>query len=295
MDKRHAILLTVVGVICVVCIVVSLVFFTGDNKMGYNENPILETDRNIKNVDNRSSFLIVYNNISNLILNYYSNKYDVVYGILDTDYIALNNINTSNVNDKLSFLNKNTLFHINMMYVSEGNYSSVFYVDGIAYGDENQRDIYVKCILDYSNLTYAISFISEKEFNNIITNNIIIPEEKISSNLYNNFYTSTNDVLSYCAYYFSDYKYYIQYDRKSAYNKLSSSMKNSFNDYDDFSDYIDENLERFNSSYISGYKLVNDNYKNNYVCTDNNGYMYEFYEYNISVYNLTFDMSKEEG
>ena len=85
MDKRHTILLIIVGAICVVCIVVSLVFFTDDNGIKSNENPILDSDRNIKTVDNRSSFLIVYNNISNLLLNYYSNKYNVVYNILGND------------------------------------------------------------------------------------------------------------------------------------------------------------------------------------------------------------------
>ena len=294
MDKRHTILLIIVGVICVVCIIVSLAFFADDNDIKSNENPILESDRNIKIIDNRSSFLIVYNNISNLILNYFSNKYDVVYNILDNDYIALNGITTNNIKDKLSFLNKNNLFHLNMMYVSEGNDLSVFYVDGIAYGDTNQTELYVKCVLDYSNLTYSISFISEEEYNNIIKNNVIPNEENISSNENNSFYTSTNDVLSYCAYYLSDYKYYIQYDRESAYNKLSGSMKRSFSDYNDFSSYIEENFDRINSSYISGYKLVNDNKKNNYICTDNNGYVYEFYEYSISVYNLTFDKNKEE-
>ena len=294
MDKRHTILLIIVGAICVVCIVVSLVFFTDDNGIKSNENPILDSDRNIKTVDNRSSFLIVYNNISNLLLNYYSNKYNVVYNILGNDYIVENGITQNNIKDKLSFLNKNYLFHLNMMYVSEGNYSSIFYINGITYGDTNQTELYIKCILDYNNLTYSITFIDKDEYNDIIKNNIIPNEENVSSNENNSFYISTNDVLSYCAYYLSDYKYYIQYDRDTAYNKLSSSMKSSFNDYSDFSSYIDENIDRINSSYISGYKLVNDNHKNNYICTDNNGYVYEFYEYSISVYSLTFSKDKKE-
>lgn len=251
------------------------------------ENPVLENDSSIVTVTNKSSFLTIANCMEQFIFNYKQLNSEIILNLYTTEYVKKNDLNLDNVLSNSLLKDVGLLYKINEAYVSEGDEVSTFYVLGVVYNDIKTENIYNKIILDYSNGSYGIEFISEKEYYDIIDNNEVPAETYIIPNNYNKFEVTTVTDMDLCALYLSDYKYNIKHNVNLAYNIIEDNTKNEyFPTVEDFKKYIDDNYLKIKNSYLSKYQVYNDNNKSNYVCVDNNNITYEFYENSILKYTM---------
>ncbi len=251
------------------------------------ENPVLENDSSIVTVTNKSSFLTIANCMEQFIFNYKQLNSEIILNLYTTEYVKKNDLNLDNVLSNSLLKDVDLLYKINEAYVSEGDEVSTFYVLGVVYNDTKTENIYNKIILDYSNGSYGIEFISEKEYYDIIDNNEVPAETYIIPNNYNKFEVTTVTDMDLCALYLSDYKYNIKHNVNLAYNIIEDNTKNEyFPTVEDFKKYIDDNYLKIKNSYLSKYQVYNDNNKSNYVCVDNNNITYEFYENSILKYTM---------
>lgn len=251
------------------------------------ENPVLENDSSIVTVTNKSSFLTIANCMEQFIFNYKQLNSEIILNLYTTEYVKKNDLNLDNVLSNSLLKDVDLLYKINEAYVSEGDEVSTFYVLGVVYNDTKTENIYNKIILDYSNGSYGIEFISEKEYYDIIDNNEVPAEAYIIPNNYNKFEVTTVTDMDLCALYLSDYKYNIKHNVNLAYNIIEDNTKNEyFSTFEEFKKYIDDNYLKIKNSYLSKYQVYNDNNKSNYVCVDNNNITYEFYENSILKYTM---------
>lgn len=251
------------------------------------ENPVLENDSSIVTVTNKSSFLTIANCMEQFIFNYKQLNSEIILNLYTTEYVKKNDLNLDNVLSNSLLKDVGLLYKINEAYVSEGDEVSTFYVLGVVYNDIKTENIYNKIILDYSNGSYGIEFISEKEYYDIIDNNEVPAETYIIPNNYNKFEVTTVTDMDLCALYLSDYKYNIKHNVNLAYNIIEDNTKNEyFPTVEDFKKYIDDNYLKIKNSYLSKYQVYNDNNKSNYVCVDNNNITYEIYENSILKYTM---------
>lgn len=251
------------------------------------ENPVLENDSSIVTVTNKSSFLTIANCMEQFIFNYKQLNSEIILNLYTTEYVKKNDLNLDNVLSNSLLKDVGLLYKINEAYVSEGDEVSTFYVLGVVYNDIKTENIYNKIILDYSNGSYGIEFISEKEYYDIIDNNEVPDQTYIIPNNYNKFEVTTVTDMDLCALYLSDYKYNIKHNVNLAYNIIEDNTKNEyFPTVEDFKKYIDDNYLKIKNSYLSKYQVYNDNNKSNYVCVDNNNTTYEFYENSILKYTM---------
>lgn len=251
------------------------------------ENPVLENDSSIVTVTNKSSFLTIANCMEQFIFNYKQLNSEIILNLYTTEYVKKNDLNLDNVLSNSLLKDVDLLYKINEAYVSEGDEVSTFYVLGVVYNDTKTENIYNKIILDYSNGSYGIEFISEKEYYDIIDNNEVPAETYIIPNNYNKFEVTTVTDMDLCALYLSDYKYNIKHNVNLAYNIIEDNTKNEyFPTVEEFKKYIDDNYLKIKNSYLSKYQVYNDNNKSNYVCVDNNNITYEIYENSILKYTM---------
>lgn len=251
------------------------------------ENPVLENDSSIVTVTNKSSFLTIANCMEQFIFNYKQLNSEIILNLYTTEYVKKNDLNLDNVLSNSLLKDVDLLYKINEAYVSEGDEVSTFYVLGVVYNDTKTENIYNKIILDYSNGSYGIEFISEKKYYDIIDNNEVPAETYIIPNNYNKFEVTTVTDMDLCALYLSDYKYNIKHNVNLAYNIIEDNTKNEyFSTFEEFKKYIDDNYLKIKNSYLSKYQVYNDNNKSNYVCVDNNNITYEFYENSILKYTM---------
>lgn len=290
-DNFKTIVILGVVFLIIFLIIISLSYIEHIKNKNNMENPVLENDNNIVELVNKSSFFTIINCMEHFMNNYKDSNSEIILSLYTDNYVKEHHLNLENVVNNSFLKEKNSLYKISKIYVSDGNQVSTFYICGFVYNDEEKETIYNKVILDYSSGAYGIEFISEKDYYNIVQNNLIPEEKHITLNNYNDFEIATINDISLCALYLSDYKYNIKHNINYAYDNLDNGTKNKyFSSIDDFKKYIDDNYTKIKNSYLSKFQVYNDNNKSNYVCVDNNNITYEFYENSILKYAMSISI-----
>lgn len=203
---------------------------------------------------------------------------NVVYSILDENYIDYRNITLENLESKLSETNPLSVT-IKDMYVAQKDENMEAY---FVYG--NVRDIKTSEISDFSmmvkadmrNRTYKIllqDYIEEK-YNNIqIGEKIKIDlPDKIEANKYNTIDFEAVSDSKYVTDIIRTYKDNMKFSPEEVYNNLDSEYKEKrFKNLELFKKYVSEKVEEIKTLRVEKYqKQKYDNYVQ-YVCIDNNG------------------------
>lgn len=284
----------IIIILCIIFIVITVaVFFVNDYYKNIDEkqseNPILQNDTTIKIVEDKDLLLTCKQIIDGYLINMSNKLYNQVYLLYTDNYINYNNLTVEDIEKiNLSF-NGNYNYHIISMHYSEGNSVTTVYSYGTLYGDNQPINSYFKILLDYSNNSYALEPIDEKQFNEYISYKGKVNEEHVSANDYNKFQKSTVNEPSMCAFYFSDYKYNITYDLETVYNNFSSwFIEEQFKDFSILKNYIENNYNDINLSYLKEYQVYYTDNRTNYVCVASNNLVYEFYVYDLFKYKMSF-------
>lgn len=316
------ILITIILIICIL-----LILLLKNKKLNDEDKTAtpsthidsVEINKKIEKINNKNDYFIVKNCVNTFYLRYsqiYSvSKNDfkleddesnvenakkeniqIIYDMLDDDYIKYKNITMDNLESKLSKINK-VYVDINNIYVCSQNENfDIYFVYGniIDISQENSSEMCLMLKVDKLNRTFKVLLQDyvQKYYNDIEIGkelDIEVPN-KIESKTYNVYKfenitdeTYLNDIFESC-------KNELLYNCESIYSKFDDEYKNSrFKTIEELKEYIKNNRKKIVTMELSKYqKNVYDNYTE-YVCIDSNN---KYYIINVTSpleYTITLD------
>jgi len=206
-------------------------------------------------------------------------KKNVVYQMLDIEYIQQNNIKVNFYNNLLKFIPKQ------MTGIEKGNISKY-----VAYGElveiSTMKKIgnqYFLITLDEVNNTFCIVPIPEDI-------DLQIDIEKIDRNA-NNTYTVANiNQVDMVSKYLASYKENIIYNPEEAYNLLDKSYREArFGNIEKFKEYVENNKTTLTQATVSKYKMSKTDDYTQYTILDQNENYYIFRETAVMEYSVILD------
>ena len=309
MNKKKLLLIMIVLLSILIIGIIVILNILKDNKE-YQERKEMsdeieiiqtETNNQLRNVESRNDFYIVKNCVTKFFINcmepeYIEKNTDVIYNLLDQEYINFKNITKENLSTIIPQI-KTSVIDIMDMYVSEQKSNlSIYIVNGIlrekVSGELSEFQIMLK--IDTINKTFSVflkDYIEETYKDLQIGNNITAKEidnvEKNENNRYD--YKSISDD-EYVNDLFNKYKEEILYNSKLVYNHLDEEYKDRrFDTLEKFQEYAKDNVKNNVIMKLEKYnKTVTDNYTQ-YICIDQKGKTYIFRETAVMNYSLILD------
>lgn len=217
-------------------------------------------------------------------------KKQVIYNILDKEYISKNNITLSNIYDFIYKTNEEKTFTAMKMNMLDGDRIQRFVAYGIVSGKEEVQYEYIIVNLDYYNMTYSIEPIIDSKYNDI--NEIQLEEkiEEISINENNQFNYNRIKKENVIRNYISFYKTNALSNPTIAYNLLDKEYRDKkFRSIEEYKIYVASNKERISSSILESYQIQEDGENTRYICLDTNGNYYIFNETSVMDYTVILD------
>lgn len=325
MDLKKVIIILIIVFIILLGTVVLVLVYNKNFSEKYQatpptEIPEVEIDSKLKKVSIRNDFYVVKNCVDKFYINYAeiydleSDNYimdeeakasiengqqrnaEIIYDMLDPEYIEFKEITKDNILTKLQKMNT-SIVNITNMYVSEKtNNISVYIVQGTLREKKSSEittfQIMVK--VDSFNRTFTIflqDYINEKYKDLKLGNDLYIQvAESIEENLNNKYDFKNISDEEYAIGLFNQYKEEILYSPELVYNNLDTEYKNKrFETLDKFKEFAKNNMRENFIMQIDKYQktVVDDNIQ--YVCMDQYGNYYIFRENAILDYSLILD------
>ncbi len=221
---------------------------------------------------------------------------DILYSILDEEYIHEKDVTASNIKTKLEKIESSTI-NITNMYVSEKNDKiDVYLVKGILKGKNTEKINPFKIIIkvDVSNRTYSVipqEYVEEK-YNNLeagheIDVTVLEGIQKSKNNIFN--YKAVSDEV-YIKSLFSKFKNELQYFTEQAYNNLEPEYKNkNFQTLQVFKEYIENHKSEYNKMQLAKYQKKEIANYTQYIFIDQNNNYYILRETEPFAYTVMLD------
>ena len=226
-----------------------------------------------------------------------------IMSLLDTEYIQENNLINNNIlNFFAEYESVNSYFtkeiytqEINYMQDSLGEYE---YIRGIIRKEGKEYYIYILLTNDFSNATYNLKILDNKQFNETVKNNNLNQNINISIpvNEYNVMENSGAPQEKIASSYFEDYINAIKNSPEYAYNLLNEEYRTKrFGDVGNYVEYINEREAELINATVEKYAVYNQDGYTQYICLDNNGNYYIFnetvpMEYSVILDSYTIDI-----
>lgn len=156
------------------------------------------------------------------------------------------------------------------------------------------KDLNIIVKLDKANRTYSVfleDYIQKYNYNeNMKEEEININQDGIEENGYN-IYVKVEATEAYIiSQYFSEYKIKMLDETQEAYKLLDTEYsQRKYGEYQNFKNYVDENKEKIQQASIDKYQINEHDGTKEYVCIDNNGKYYIFFEDSLTNYRVLLD------
>lgn len=217
-------------------------------------------------------------------------KKQVIYNILDKDYISKNNVTLDNVYDFINQVNGEVTFTAINMNMLDGEKIQRFVAYGIINGQQENRYVYIIVNLDYYNMTYSIEPVIDNTYSDI--NEIKLEErtQEITTNENNEFeYNRISEE--------NKIRQYISYYKKNAINNVEQAYElldkeyreKKFGSVEEYKIYVANNKAMIANSILESYQVKEDGENTRYICIDQNGNYYIFDETAIMDYTVILD------
>lgn len=181
-----------------------------------------------------------------------------VYNILDEEYINDNNITTDNIIKNLkSNINYNGDFELTKAYVRDDIYKPIYYCFGqIVSNNKQKTKVYYKINIDKNTMSFCITPLLEKEYNDFVEENKIEENNKsVSRNKYNEFNKIVLEKEKIAKKYFDDYIYNAVSNSEEAYKLLNEEYRTKrFPNINEYKEYIKQNIEQLETLDAKGIK-----------------------------------------
>ena len=278
--KKIMILVILILILIIVFIIIEFIIYKINKnrqmeKTDKGDPFALTTNSNIESVTTNLPFYNIENCANNFISYLHTSNNQVIYNLLDKNYITSNNITENNVLEKLAI--RGNYYYISDMQKKDINLNFVEYFTSGALYDENYKLINNQDFtisVDYEHNTYSV--IPENLSNDTSSINTSITTN--SNNSFNNFNITDEEIIQK---YFTYFKNMAINNSNVAFSLVEENYKSkSFNNsLNNFNNYLNSaNLKNASLVKYSKKILSDSNYKTEYVGVDNLNNYYTFEE-----------------
>ena len=221
-----------------------------------------------------------------------------IYSFLSSSYINTNNITENNIDSFIKVTNEKFRFYPIEIKKMNDTEVRTFKVAGVIQNLEykNANREYFIVNVDYSNNTFSIQQLGEKEYEKYNKSNDT--EKNINNNGNNVFYNSNIDVQKISVEYLNLYKFLTLADPQITFNMMTEEYRNKrFGTLDNYKQYIKDNYEEIVGIYANKYLTNNTEQTIQYVIKDQYENLYIFdvestMDYTIKLDTYTLDEEK---
>lgn len=297
MEYLKKIILIVIIIIIIVTIVLIVINeLDKKEKLENFENTFtMEIANTINYVDNRNEFYAVKSCITKYLLYVSQQDNEIVYSMLDINYINAYNITKQNAISNIDEFME-PVFYMDKLYVIQDTAELYTY---FAYGKvvdkQNSKTSNLNLIvrLNKENDLFSIipyKYVEDNNLNIQIGNMIELPTNEIKNNIYNKFSFKNITEEDMIVYYLNEIKDTMLYDIERSYNKLDNNYKqNKFVSIDEYRSYLSKNLTNIYSSKVQKYDVKKYKDYTQYICIDQNERYYIINETHIGEYSVILD------
>ena len=305
---KKLIIILIVILIIAIAIIWGVAHFKESPYGNVKTDNVEPLENTIQKVDVRNNYFAVKNCINKFYTYYnmiYDENYDetarkeyieMVYSMLDKEYITYKNITTENFTTIFPAINKVTV-EVSDMYVMEKELNlNIYFVYGHLIDEKTKevKDFSMIVKIDMINRTFKILMqdYMEKKYNDIkIGDNIDINYEgEIAEEIGNTFSYKIIDNETYLIDVLKSFKNNMLYNTKEAYEKLNEEYRTKrFPTLEDFEKYVKNNLVDVTLMRLK--KFQKNSYEDyiQYVCIDSRGNYYIINEKETLNYNIILD------
>lgn len=215
-------------------------------------------------------------------------KNQVIYNILEKNYVQDNNINLNNINEYITEVGQNTTFKTIHMNEVQGEKISKYSVYGKIQDKNKEQDICMIVNLDIINATFSIHPLKEeKDINEILFKKDIEQIERNDNNVYTYIRMTTEDVLRK---YVDDYKNKVLNDIEGAFGVIQKEYREArFSSLSEFEKYLENNKQKIMRLTPMKYKIDETEEYTQYTILDQNEDYYIFRETGVMEYRVILD------
>ena len=231
-------------------------------------------------------------------------KYDpnlqkkVLYTLLSDTYIKNKNITEDNIDKNIGVYKESLRYYPIEIKTLKSDAVSTFKASGVIqnFDYNNSSMVYNIVNVDYSNNTYSIQNLTEKEYNDYKMTNE--NEKSIDNKEYNIFNTTQIDVQKVSLEYLNLYKFLTLANPQITYNMMTEEYRNKrFGSLDNYKQYVKDNIDEFKGIVAKEYLTSNSNDVIQYVIKDQYENLYIFdvkstMDYTIKLDTYTLDEEK---
>lgn len=292
-------LVILIVVIIIIILIIGLIAVKEIDKKEKQENFentfTMEIANTINFVDNKSEFFAIKSCITKYLLYLSQQDNEIIYSMLDQNYISNYNITNKNAISNLEKYNE-PVFYMDRLYVIQNTAEIYTY---FAYGRViDKQDLKIGNLnlvvrLDKLNDLFSIipyKYVEDNKLNIQIGDTISLPNNEIKDNIYNKFAFKNVTDEEMVVYYLNEIKDLMVYDIEASYNKLDSEYKkNKFESIEKYKSYIEKNLTQLYSSKGQKYDIKKYKEYNQYICIDQNERYYIINEKHPGEYSVILD------
>ena len=201
----------------------------------------------------------------------------VLYSFLSNSYIKSNNITEENIDKNIIVYKESYRYYPIEIKNLKNSQISTFKAEGVIQNLDykNASKVYFVVNVDYSNNTYSIQNLTEKEYNDYkITSE---SEKSIDNKEYNIFNTAQINVQNVSVEYLNLYKFLTLANPQITYDMMTEEYKSKrFGSIDNYKQYIKENYDEFKEIVAKKYLTNNTDKGVQYVIQDQYERIYIF-------------------
>lgn len=297
MEQLKKIILIVVIIIIILAIILVVLKHVDKKEKQENfENTVtMEVANTIKYVDNRNEYYAVKSCITKYILFLSQQDSEIIYSMLDKNYISQYNITQDNAILYKEEYNE-PVFYMDKLYVIQDNTEVYTY---FAYGRVIDKQtaktstLNIVVRLDKLNDLFSIipyEYVEDNNYNIEIGNTITLKHNEIQDNKYNKFEFNNITEEEMIALYLTDIKDAMLYDIETSYKKLDSDYKEKkFQSVQEYKNYINKNLSKIYSAKVQKYEIKEYQKYKQYIFIDQNERYYIINETHPGQYIVILD------
>ena len=248
--KKLKVLIILLSIVIFI-IIVAILYMNNTGKKEYVQyistqgDKEIEGEKKIYKLDSKYTYFSIKNCIQKYFDNVSYNMSEILYNIIDKNYIQENKITEDNIFSIIKYDN-NKKYDISEIYYLEAKSQIPYFIKGILYNNKGQEDIFFTVILDVVNDTFSIEPCSEDEYNENINGKIEYEEKEIEKNEYNVFSSPILSDEDLARKYFYDYIENVVYYPTYAYKTLDKTYSQKrFENYEEYKNYLKADIDNY--------------------------------------------------
>lgn len=288
-SKYDIIIIAILALIVIAVVGISIYIITHP-KRDINE---------LTKVTDYSTYFMVVNTINSFYEQVGTENKDVIYNLLDRNYINKNNVTKTNIDsyvfnygtDISIIADELTSYNIdeNVAYYVHGKLEQNKYLESTKIVND---DFSMLMLVDINNLTYSLYPTTKEEYKNVLSTIPSIDVPKNVNNQYQGITKITDEEM--CVIYLTDFLNKLGENIDNTYDELiSADTKEKLNTVEEYRNYVNPQLND-RTTVVDKCAIIDNDADKKIIVYDKNNNYYEFLEVGIMKYYVNLEIIKEE-